>query len=221
MTSTQDAPSTAADIRNPFFARFYHHVLGRGESPRFVDLRRELLEGLTGRVIEIGPGNGPNFGLYPAAVGEVIAVEPEPYLRRRATEAAAKAPVQIAVVSGDAEHLPVADASVDAVVFALVLCSVPDPTRALSEATRVLRPGGQLRVLEHVVAEQPFGRRAQRIAEVTFWRRAFGNCHPTRDSRSALVQAGFDVSGVRRFVMRAAPIEPPLPYILGTAVLNP
>ncbi len=206
------------EIRNPLFARVYDHVLSRGESARMVGYRQQLLEGLAGKVIEIGPGNGPNFPHYPPAVAEVVAVEPEPYLRARAQRAAHQARSQVSVIDGDADHLPAENASVDAVVVCQVLCSVPDQTGALREILRVLKPGGQLRVFEHVDAEHPLAHTLLKAAEVTFWRRAFGNCHPTRDTLTAISQAGFDTRAVRRFVMQAGPAEPPLPYIHGTAL---
>ena len=221
MTAAPDPTQQPKDIRNPLFARLYEHVLSRGESARMVACRRQLLDGLAGRVLEIGPGNGPNFQHYPPTVTAVLAVEPEPYLRARAHPAAQQAPVTITVVAGDAEHLPVEDASMDAIVICQVLCSVPDQARALAEVHRVLRVGGELRVFEHVVAEHPLGGAALRVAEATFWPRLFGNCHPTRDTLTALSGAGFDTSGVGRFVMRGGAAEPPLPYILGTAVPRP
>jgi ubiquinone/menaquinone biosynthesis C-methylase UbiE len=212
--------STGADrgqeIRNPFFARVYHYVLGR-ESKKMVRLRAKLLEGVAGTVVEVGPGNGPNFSLYPSTVTRVIAVEPEPYLREKASKAALKAPVPISVVDGTAEQLPVGDGETDAVVLTLVLCSVPDQPRALAEAARVLKPTGQLRVFEHVGARHPAAQAALKAAEVTFWRRAFGNCHPTRHTLAAIQQAGFDVTAVRSFAMKAGPVEPPLPFIHGIA----
>lgn len=216
-TKTQAPVGEPTDIRNPFFAWFYDHVLQRGSNRKDTACRRELLSGLSGTVIEVGPGNGPNFSLYPGTVERVIAVEPEPYLRSRAAKAAADAAAQIDVVAGDAEHLPVADGSVDAVVLALVLCSVPHQGRALAEAKRVLRPGGEVRIYEHVIAESRVPRTLQKAAEATFWPRAFGNCHPARDTLAALDTAGFDTDGIRRFVMQVAAVEPPMPYVLGRA----
>jgi ubiquinone/menaquinone biosynthesis C-methylase UbiE len=214
-TSTELAPPAEQDIHNPFFARLYRYVFARGEGKRMRRARGRLLEGLSGRVVEIGPGAGINFDNYPPGVSEVIAVEPEPYLRELAERAAAQAPVSIQVTGGTAEAIPVEDASVDAVVLCLVLCSVPDQAQALAEARRVLRPGGEIRVLEHVVAENPVARGIQKAADVTFWPRLLGGCHPNRDTRAALAAAGFDISDVKRFVMQGAPTEPPLPFILG------
>src|SRR5579859_1414487 len=216
-SQTQGPTNSETDIRNPFFAWFYDHVLQRGSNRKDEACRRELLDGLSGNVVEVGPGNGPNFAFYPSTVERVIAVEPEPYLRERAAKAATSAAVQIDVVAGDAEHLPVGDESVDAIVLALVLCSVPDQARALAEAKRALRPGGELRIYEHVIAERAFPRALQKAAEATFWPRAFGNCHPARDTLAAVQAAGFDTSGIRRFVMQVAAVEPPMPYILGRA----
>src|SRR5829696_6004473 len=88
--------------------------------------RRALLAGLTGRVIEVGAGDGLNFRHYPPTVTRVLAVEPEPHLRSLAHKRAAQAPVQVEVVDGLAEQLPAETGNMDAVVVSLVLCSVRD-----------------------------------------------------------------------------------------------
>ena len=87
-------------VENPFFARVFHRYLGRDRGRGEADLRRELLASVTGRVVEVGAGNGINFEHYPAGVEELIAVEPEPYLRGQAERAAAGAPVPVSVVPG-------------------------------------------------------------------------------------------------------------------------
>ena len=112
--------------------------------------RRELLSGLSGHVLEVGAGNGMNFGHYPGTVEEVVAVEPEPYLRARAQDATHDAAVRIVVEDALADELPHEPGSFDAVVACLVLCSVPDSKRAVAELRRVLKSGGELRFLEHV-----------------------------------------------------------------------
>jgi SAM-dependent methyltransferase len=122
------------------------------EAQGMAELRTELLAGLTGRVVEIGAGNGMNFAHYPPTVTEVLAVEPEPYLRRLAAQAATTAPIPVTIVAGRAEQLLLADHSADAVVLCLVLCSLPDRPAALTEARRVLRASGTLRFLEHTIA---------------------------------------------------------------------
>src|ERR1700748_1302912 len=101
-------------VRTPLFARYFNRFAARREERGNQELRRELLCGLAGRVIEVGAGNGLNFPHYPGAVREVVAVEPEPYLRDRAAEAAAAASVPIRLTDGNAGDLPAADGAVDA-----------------------------------------------------------------------------------------------------------
>lgn len=102
--------------------------------------------GLSGRVIEVGAGSGANFRHYPTTVSEVLAVEPEGYLRECAQDATANASVAVSVLECGADQLPGEEASFDAGVAALVLCTVPDQARALGELFRVIRPGGELSV---------------------------------------------------------------------------
>jgi ubiquinone/menaquinone biosynthesis C-methylase UbiE len=145
----------AQDVQNPLFARFFDRFCGRDRGNGERDLRVELLAGATGRLVEVGPGNGINFPHYPRSVAEVIAVEPEPYLRSQAEKAATHAPVRVQVMPGLADALELAPDSVDAVVACGVLCSVPDQDAALAEFRRVLRPGGELRFYEHVRSRRP------------------------------------------------------------------
>ncbi|MFJ3906343.1 class I SAM-dependent methyltransferase [Streptomyces sp. NPDC090025] len=181
--------------------------------------RERLLTGLTGDVIEIGAGNGLNFRHYPAGVRRVLAVEPEPRLRAAAEAAARTAPVPVEVTPGVAEDLALAaDASYDAAVVCLTLCSVTDPHRALAELRRVLRPGGQLRFLEHVRAGSTGMRRVQRVVAATFWPLLTGGCHTGRDTRSAIV-AGFTLRSVDTFAFPETRVpSPAATHILGTAV---
>ena len=207
-------------VRNPLFARLYARVSER-ESAEQVEHRRETLAGLRGRVIEIGAGNGRNFGFYPADVSEVVAVEPESYLRARAGEAAARAPLSIDVVDAVAGALPFQDASFDAAVACLVLCTVPDQQAALAELRRVLRPDGELRFLEHVHAERQPLRAVQSFADASrLWPCLAGGCHAARDTLRAIEDAGFAVAGVRRFDFSPGPPLPALPHILGRATLG-
>jgi ubiquinone/menaquinone biosynthesis C-methylase UbiE len=124
----------------------------------------------------------------------VIAIEPEPTLRAAATAAAADAPVPVRVLAGVADSLPLEDGSVDTEVASLVLCSVPDQDRALAELHRVLRPGGELRFHEHVIANcQPRRVLLQALDHSGLWPRISGGCHPARDTGGAIERAGFRI----------------------------
>ncbi|MFC6567896.1 class I SAM-dependent methyltransferase [Actinoplanes utahensis] len=139
------------------------------------------------------------FVHYPPQVTEVLAVEPEPRLRATAHTAARSAPVPIRVVDGLANTLPARDGEFDAAVTALVLCTVPDQGAALAEIHRVLRPGGRLLFLEHVLAEQPGTlRRAQKIADATLWPLLLGGCRTSRDTLAAITAAGAGLFALQR-----------------------
>jgi SAM-dependent methyltransferase len=173
---------SAPSVRHPIFARVYAFIGARAEDAGQGEHRDELLAGLTGRVVEVGAGDGLNFEHYPETVDEVIAIEPEPYLRERAERTAANARVPVTVLDGVAETLPLADASVDAGVLALVLCSVPSQAAALAELRRVLRPGGELRFYEHCARAEPAlrplpARGRRRVAAHRGW-----VPHPPRDA---------------------------------------
>jgi len=185
--------------RHPLFARVFT-AMSRREPDAFVEHRRKLVEGLSGRVVEIGAGAGSNFGLYPPTVTDVVALEPEPYLRTQAEAAARSAPVRVDVLAGAAEQLPFDDASFDAGVASLVLCSVDDPAIALGELFRVIRPGGTLHFYEHVLAQTRGHVRFQRAADIV-WPFFAGGCHVTRDTPAAIERAGFRIETIKRFDM--------------------
>ena len=207
-------PTEPRPVRHPVFARVYARV-GHLMDAEIGDHRRRLLAGLTGRVLEVGAGNGLNFPHYPATITEVLAVEPEPYLRRLAMAAASQAPAPIRVADGTAEALPADDATFDGVVASLVLCTVTDPDQALAEVRRVLRPGGTLRFYEHVRATDPRLARWQDQLERP-WGWLVGGCHPNRDTVAAITAAGLQVVRLDRFDLQAMP---PLarPHVLGVA----
>ena len=184
----------SGEVNHPLFARFAERVAA-GEGDEEQDRRREVLAGLRGRVIEIGSGSGPNFRLYPDTVTELVAVEPEDYLRAKAAEAAGRAALRVRVVDALADELPFEDASFDAAVAALVLCSVPSQAAALAELRRVVEPGGELRFFEHVLA------RTARLSTLSTLQRAAapvtqrlaGGCRPDHDTARAIEAAGFRI----------------------------
>ncbi|MFD1660018.1 class I SAM-dependent methyltransferase [Streptomyces caeni] len=206
-------------VHHPFFARCYARVSVAAESRAGMGAVRErLLAGLSGRVIEIGAGNGLNFAHYPRTVSEVVAIEPERLLRQMAVEAALRADVPVDVVPGAAEALPVKSEAFDAAVLSLVLCSVRDVPRALGELQRVLRPGGELRYFEHGAGGGVLMRSAQRVLDRTVWPPLSGGCHLSREPVAALRDAGFELGSHRRLLMPEKGPRLPTSYcVLGTA----
>lgn len=182
-------------VDNPFFARLWT-VMSAREPESLRRLRRQNLAGLTGRVLEVGAGTGTNFEFYPDTVTEVVAVEPERHLIPRATEAAARAKVPITVTADTAEHFR-DTGQFDAVVCSLVLCSIENPDEVVASLRTMLRPGGELRYLEHIAGA---GARArlQKVADATVWPRLFGNCHTHRHTEQTIERAGFTVRDARR-----------------------
>lgn len=194
---------------NPFFARLWT-FLSSHETEEIQRLRTENLAGLNGRVLEVGAGTGTNFAYYPATVTEVVAVEPERRLAPHARSAAEKAPVPVTVNAGTVENfLTRGDEPFDAVVCSLVLCSIDDPDDVLRQLHSLLRPGGELRFLEHVGSPGLRGR-LQTFADATVWPRLMGNCHTHRDTEASILRAGFEVARARR--------EPAMPAWFPTPV---
>lgn len=204
-------------VHHPVFARLYARMAAN-EAPAVLEHRRQLLAGLSRRVLELGAGSGVNFAHYPPEVDEILAVEPEPYLRTQAQDAAHNAPVRVTVIDGTADRLPVATGSCDAAVASLVLCSVPDPQRVLAELHRVLRPGGELRFYEHVRSHRTSIARSQEAVDRLFWPRAFGNCHTARDTPAAIERAGFAIEQQERLWAPPCRLAVPVgPHALGVA----
>jgi ubiquinone/menaquinone biosynthesis C-methylase UbiE len=212
---------SADQLSRPLFARVQAWTAAIEERRGGAARRRQLLDGLSGSVLEVGAGSGVSFPYYPTAVTKLVAVEPERSLRERAGRAAEDASVSVQVVDGIAERLPVADSSVDAVVLAGVLCSVEVPERALAEVARVLKPGGELRFYEHVAARNRRLASLQRLLDATVWPRLFGGCHTTRDTEATLVACGFTIEDRERFSFRPTLMALPVaPRILGRARLR-
>jgi SAM-dependent methyltransferase len=126
----------------------------------------------------------------------VIAIEPEPRLAALARATAEAVPTRVVVTGETVEAFSGAE-PFDAVVCSLVLCSVRDAGDVLRRLYSLLRPGGELRYLEHVASAGARGR-LQRFVDATLWPRLFGNCHTHRDTERSIVEAGFEVDTSRR-----------------------
>jgi ubiquinone/menaquinone biosynthesis C-methylase UbiE len=203
-------------VHHPLFAHVFTRVRPAMDAGGVSEHRRRLLAELSGRVLEVGAGDGANFAHYPSQVDRVLAVEPEPYLRARAEREATTVAVPVIVVDGVAERLPVPDGAVDAAVVSMVLCSVADQRAALRELRRVVRLGGQLRFYEHVRADTAPLRAVQRVLDATVWPHLIGGCHMGRDTVAAIEQAGFRIDAIDRVRFPEFPLPTSL-HVVGVA----
>jgi ubiquinone/menaquinone biosynthesis C-methylase UbiE len=210
-----NACSAHRGLRSRFFAWAWSHV-GRSIEKGYHAHKAALFGGVPAELVEIGPGAGINFQHYPPGT-LVHAVEPNVYMHAYLREAAARAGVRIECREGHAEALPYPDASVEAVVSTLVLCSVDNPAAALREVVRVLKPGGRFIFIEHVIApEGTLLRRAQHLF-APLWRHIGDGCNPDRDTAAVLHAAGFSrVELEPRYITNSFVLV--WPHILGHAV---
>lgn len=189
-----------------FMSTIYDRFMAPTEAACLGAWRAELLGKLSGRVLEIGAGTGVNLPHYPLEVTELVVSEPDAHMRAILRE---RHP-ELEVIETRAERLPFDDASFDAVVSTLVLCSVRSPSATLAEIHRVLRPGGKLVFLEHVCSHRQRRRRIQTVLE-PLWKRAADNCHLTRHTLETIEASGFEAESVTRESMRKA-----LPFLRET-----
>lgn len=196
----------------PVFAALYDFTTGPVERQHYARWRAEVAGRAAGAVLEIGAGTGANLPFYPPGA-RLVTVEPNRYMQQRGRRKARALGRRVAFVKAAAESLPFADASFDVVVSTLVLCSVDDPAAAAREIWRVLRPGGTLRLLEHVRADSPeLARWQDRITPL--WRRLGAGCHPNRPTLATLVGAGFEVVEARREPMAFWVVRPHVVAVL-------
>ncbi len=182
--------------------------------PFIVEHRRRLLATAEGRVLEVGAGPGFNLPHYPGGVDELVLTDGLDGMLRRATRRATRLGRDVTTTRAPAESLPFEDASFDTVVASLLLCSVADQDRALTEIRRVLRPGGRYLFLEHVRSEDSrIARRQDRLER--FWGVIAFGCHPNRETLPR-IEAAFAVEEVARGEIPAGP-RIVRPYVLGRA----
>lgn len=169
--------------------RLIHRVM---REEMLLPLRQQVVAGACGRVVEIGIGAGANLPLYGREVMSLQGVDPSPYLLAQARRTASWLPFPVTLLEQSAEHLPMADASIDSAVVSWALCSIPDPLAALRELHRVLVPGGTLRFVEHGLSPAPsLGRWQRRLSPV--WSRVAGGCRLDRRVDRLLERAGFTI----------------------------
>ncbi|HEY0277110.1 MAG TPA: class I SAM-dependent methyltransferase [Solirubrobacterales bacterium] len=203
---TTEAPHAHAPVEvidSRLGAALYDRFLWFGERRGMARLRRELLAGARGEVLEIGAGTGLNLPHCPADLDRLVLVEPGERIGAHIDLVRAPAGVPAELIHAPAEYLPFDDASFDTVVSTLVLCTVADPARAVAEAARVLRPGGRLLFLEHVRAE-PGARRTLQRRLARPWAGFAGGCRCDRDTL-ATIESQMRIETVERAAWRGMP----------------
>jgi ubiquinone/menaquinone biosynthesis C-methylase UbiE len=167
-----------------FHAALYDQLMRPQELLGLARQRDRTAGEATGRVLELGVGTGRNLAHY-RDVTEVVGIEPDPHMLKRARRRAAAVAFPVRLVEGSAEELPFGDAEFDTVVVALALCTIPEPDAALREARRVLKPDGRMLFLEHVRSSRPVVARFQDVITLV-WMRMAGGCHPNRRTVAAI-----------------------------------
>jgi Methylase involved in ubiquinone/menaquinone biosynthesis len=189
-----------------WFAAIYDKMLASEEKKFLGAIRAEMLKDVAGNVLEIGAGTGVNFQYYQPGA-HVTAIEPDPYMLQRAQKRASAAHADIELRQVAAEELPFPDASFDFVIVTLVLCTVRDPPKVLAEIKRVLKPGGELRLYEHVRYKNPIGALSQDLISPA-WQWFGAGCHPNRNTERYIREAGFELSDMR--IRKEVPPIPPM-----------
>jgi ubiquinone/menaquinone biosynthesis C-methylase UbiE len=199
------------------FASQYDRFLALAERDGLAARREELLAGAHDRVLEIGAGTGLNLEYYPDSLDRLVLTEPSEPMASRLKARVAESALRPEVVIAPAENLPFEDDSFDTVVGALVLCTVPDPVETLAEIKRVLAPGGDLLLMEHVRSESKDRAKWQDRLEKP-WRWYGNGCHCNRDTVSIVEASGFHWDDLQHGVV---PHAPPIvrPLIAGRAKL--
>ncbi|RNJ26340.1 class I SAM-dependent methyltransferase [Halosegnis longus] len=191
-----------------FFAAIYDPATAVAERTVLRPHREYLVEELGESVLDLGAGTGGMFPYLPTG-GErrLHAVEPDPHMCRQALAKAAELNLDIDISDASAESLPYADDRFDTVIASMVFCTIPDIETALTEVSRVLKPGGEFRFFEHVHADGWRGR-VQTLA-TPIWRRLAGGCHLNRRTVSHLTASrSFDVVEIDRLDFGVTPVWP-------------
>lgn len=151
--------------------------------------KKQVYVDLPDSIVEVGPGVGANFRYYRPGT-HVIAIEPNEEMHVRLRRRADRYGIDLDLRDGVGEQTGLEPGSQQAVVSSLVLCTVIDPTSAVAEAERILRPGGRLMFVEHVHGRGPVLRLIQRLVHRP-WRWLFEGCELDRATDRLIEDAGF------------------------------
>jgi len=199
-----------------FTASIYDRFMKRVENRCLKKYRSQLLESLSGTVLEIGTGTGANLPFYPQTLEKLVLSDPHPRMRKILAKKAEKhAFPHLEIREGSAECIEAENASFDFVVATLVCCSFVNLEQGLIEIRRVLKPGGKLLFIEHVAAKEGTRKRRWQNRITPLWSRLSGNCHLNRETEPALLAVGFTLLHIQREPMCTS--IPLFPMIRGIA----
>ncbi len=199
-----------------WYQRFFAWALARGSGPYEDWMRgrkKRLLADVRGDVLEIGPGTGVNLSYFSPQI-RWTGIEPNPFMHKYLRTQAIRLGMTVELRCSRAESMKLEDASFDAVIGTLVLCSVQDVEVTLRQILRVLKPGGRYFFIEHIAA--PAGTQLRRIQRLVrpVWKLAADGCCPDRETLQAIEKADFASMQCEQFL---GPLPIVRPHIAGVA----
>ena len=197
-----------------FFAEWYD-VLNSVVEHKVIPYRIATASQCRGDILEIGAGTGANIDFI-MNHHSFTAVEPDPYMRRKLQKSSQSSNIDVNILNSYGEKLDLPDNSFDSVFTTLVLCMVDDVEKVVSEAYRVLKPGGKFYFYEHVVSNRSSGYFVQKILN-PIWKFATTGCHLDRDIIHIIKDTPFHCYDIEEFSLKF-PIGISIPNIVGYAV---
>jgi SAM-dependent methyltransferase len=215
----EEHPEKEEFVGHPARGRFnsaFFRVMGGYINWHMHEHKSTAFADLPPTVVELGAGVGANMRYLPEDAN-LVAIEPNPYMHARLRRAAGAHGVDLEILSVVGERIDLPDASADAVISSLVLCTVRDPDAVLGEIRRVLRPGGRYSFAEHVAAQPHTATRwTQRVLRRP-WAWIFEGCSCERDLAEVIQSAGFTSVDLCHYRIRS-PFLPFNTHIAGTAI---
>jgi ubiquinone/menaquinone biosynthesis C-methylase UbiE len=192
-------------IRSFLMAKSYDFVMQGTEQRCLGAWRKQILAAASGDLLEIGAGTGVNLAYIPEQTSTLYLCEPDQQMRNQLIKKAARSTrKKIVITDWKAEAIAMPSESFDTIVSTLVLCSVGSLNASIRESHRLLRPGGILIFMEHIIAKQPATRAWQKRIE-PYWGLCAGDCRLTRDTARAITDNGFQIEEITEEKMIGAP----------------
>ncbi len=204
-------------MRCYLFTKFYDLLLSGMEKKSLAGLRKDLLSKVKGEVLEIGSGTGVNLNYYSNKVDRLVLLEPDNHMRKLLLNKLSQNELkEYMVIEYGAEKIKCPDDFFDCAVSTLTLCSVNNPEKVLTEVCRVLKPGGKLFFIEHVVDPDNMKIYKRQKFYKSIWKFAFCNCHIDRNTEKTILDAGLKFIEFKKVYIKGGP-SVVSPVIVGIA----